>query len=101
MESLFIPSEKSPVSVVLKMGNPDYCELKVVELLNEITNCNQEQYHIKMAQAISLLAMARAMHQNEESLTLGSKPKTFTVELTPLGQEPKKAVEVPSEDLPA
>lgn len=64
LESLFDPRDASPLAVVVSMNDPDYCESKAMELIAEakITRklpANRVQADEKIAQAISLLALAR------------------------------------------
>lgn len=60
-ESAFSPSEKTPFTIVVQMENPDYAELKAIELITEARLWpGGTIYHDKIQQAIALLALARA-----------------------------------------
>lgn len=66
LESLFDPRDSSPLSVVVEMNDPDYCESKATELIREAKLTRKApgqnsaaQADEKIAQAISLLALAR------------------------------------------
>lgn len=74
MESVFDPRDRSPLSIVVDMDDPGYAESKAIELISEakqlareiesppvdVANVGlREQYNEKVAQAISLLALAR------------------------------------------
>jgi len=63
LESLFDPREEGPISIVQDMARPEYSELKAVELIREAQRAEADgdpvQYHARVAQAISLLALAR------------------------------------------
>lgn len=63
-ESAFSPSEKNPFSIVVEMDDPNYSELKSLELIQEarvaFKGGSLKTYHDKMQQAIGLLALARA-----------------------------------------
>lgn len=70
MESVFTPSERTPISVVVGMNDPRYCQLKVIELMHEINFITsfpterEGEYNEKISQAITLLAVARAQREN-------------------------------------
>lgn len=91
-ESVFNPDEQNALSIVLDIGNPTYCETRAIELIREsqilierlyFYSSNKEQraedyiidpiddimfhYNEKMKQAISLLAMAKAIRIYESS----------------------------------
>lgn len=60
-ESAFSPSEKTPFSIVVQMEDPDYAELKAVELILEArAHTGSCYYNDRIQQAIGLLALARA-----------------------------------------
>lgn len=74
MESVFDPRDRSPLSIVVEMDDPGYSESKAIELIAEAKQLQreiaayptddsnkglQDQYDEKVAQAISLLALAR------------------------------------------
>lgn len=59
-ESLFDPKKKTPMSVVVSMDNPTYCEMKAIELLHEIT---PQTAQANLKQAISLLGLSRALRE--------------------------------------
>lgn len=63
-ESAFNPNEKTPFSIIVSMSNPDYAELKCLELIAEarsaLSSGSLKTYHDKIQQAIGLLALARA-----------------------------------------
>lgn len=72
LESLFDPRDSSPLSVVVEMNDPDYCESKAMELIREakLTRklpANREQADEKIAQAISLLALSRVQRGTVQS----------------------------------
>jgi hypothetical protein len=71
---VFDPRDNSPLSIVVDMNDPGYAESKAIELISEAKQLQRElattendradedlkkQYDEKMAQAISLLALAR------------------------------------------
>lgn len=58
MESLFDPRTPGPMSIVVELNNPAYCEVKAIELIREAQS-HPVDYHEKVTQAISLLALAR------------------------------------------
>ena len=80
MQSVFDPRDRStPMSILVDMEDPGYCESKAIELISEakklqkeiasppedFSNSNlKEQYDEKMAQAISLLALARVQRND-------------------------------------
>lgn len=68
-ESTFNPKNPGPMSVVVALNDPSYCETKAVELVMEAKKSltgipSLFIYHDKLIQAISLLALARAMRRN-------------------------------------
>jgi hypothetical protein len=58
------------MSVIVNQNNPDYFELRAIEMIDEArlslgvgpekNDLQMQQYHLKMTQAISLLGLARA-----------------------------------------
>ncbi len=62
-ESLFDPRAKSPMSVVVSFNDPTYCGRKATELIAEAEAAYSQgqvtDYHERVTQAISLLALAR------------------------------------------
>ncbi len=62
-ESVFDPNAKTPLSVIVQMDNPQYGELRAIELINEaqvaINTGSLQTYHDKITQAIALLGLAR------------------------------------------
>jgi hypothetical protein len=90
-ESIFNPDEIGPLTTILNIGDPSYCETRAIELIGEAKIAMQKRRHygpkpnledfiidpVKdcvdhytrcMTQAISLLAMARAMRQFDEEI---------------------------------
>jgi hypothetical protein len=77
LEGLFDPRDKSPMQVVVDLRDPTYCEMRAVELIMEARKIaplaydvtgsldRQEEmkteYREKVAQATSLLALARVL----------------------------------------
>lgn len=66
LESLFDPREKSPMSIVVGLQDPNYCESKALELISEakliareVVPGSVEQYQEKLSQAIGLLALCK------------------------------------------
>lgn len=63
LQSLFDPRDASPMSIVVSMDDPAFAESKAIELIHEGKQCarlgTMDQYNEKIAQAISLLALAR------------------------------------------
>lgn len=67
-ESVFNPKDNTPFSVVVNLGDPSYAELRATECISDarfaIKNGNYQMYIDKIGQAISLLAVARALRAN-------------------------------------
>lgn len=59
MESLFDPRADGPMSVIVEMDSPEYCQLKVIEILKSISLDN---YQESLTNCISLLVLARSFH---------------------------------------
>lgn len=62
-ESKFDPRKQGPLAIVAEIGDPSYAETKAIELILDAkkTLCTgtTNAYHANIAQAISLLALAR------------------------------------------
>ena len=71
-ESVFNPKLPGPLQIIVDIHDSNYYEVRAIELIQEARLINnhepkkindneaKEIYHIKMKQAISLLALARA-----------------------------------------
>lgn len=58
MQSVFDPRAPGPMSIIVGLDNPQYGEIKAIELIRE-AQAHPTDYHEKVTQAISLLALAR------------------------------------------
>jgi hypothetical protein len=63
LESLFDPRAQSPMSIVVGLQDPGYCESKSLELISEAKQLAKmllwDQYREKVSQAIALLALCK------------------------------------------
>ena len=78
-DSLFNPKDVGPLSVIVEahQGDPSYLEKRAIEMIGEsnlalgigplINDMQYEQYHDKMAKAISLLVLARAVRKSQQA----------------------------------
>lgn len=66
-ESVFNPDSIGPLKIIADLRNAAYCEIRAIELIQEARltpESNNEYYHDKIKQAISLLVLARAERQH-------------------------------------
>lgn len=63
-ESAFNPDLTGPLKIIADLRNPQYCEIRAIELIQEARLSDMDHYHDKIKQAISLLVLARAERQH-------------------------------------
>lgn len=68
LEGLFDPRDRTPMSIVVGLQDPSYCESKALELISEAKIVAGrglwDQYQEKVAQALSLLALCKVQRSS-------------------------------------
>lgn len=57
------------MQIVVELDDAHFSEMKAIELIREAQRCDRDVYNEKIAQAMSLLALARLQRGKEEPPT--------------------------------
>ena len=70
LESMFNPKEAvGPIKIIMEVNDANYYVLRAVEFINEARNypLDVENYNEKITKAISLLALAKLVRNNNQN----------------------------------
>ncbi len=62
-----IQGDKHPLSIIVSLNDPDFMEMRAVELIHEAREAGPLRYRETMKQAISLLNLARIMRHESNT----------------------------------